>query len=166
MKIPSFTRHDERDEAMSMTPMIDVVFLLLIFFVCASIGQQKELMLSTPVSGAGIKSETPPENPEQPKPDRAYLKLLTIDGQTVTDLNGTLIEEPERVRELLINLAAVAPDVPVVIDTSGDVPLGDMIALYDLCRSVDFETINFAIEAQQQFRAKPSPTDSRTESLD
>ena len=157
MKIPSFTRHDERDEAMSMTPMIDVVFLLLIFFVCASIGQQKEMLLSTPISGAGVKSETPPENLDQPKPDRAYLKLLRIGGETVTDLNGTLIEEPERVRGLLIDLATVAPDVPVVIDTADEVPLGDMITLYDLCRSVDFETINFAIDPPKARTAKPKP---------
>lgn len=155
MKIPSFTRHDERDEAMSMTPMIDVVFLLLIFFVCASIGQQKEMLLSTPISGAGVKSELPPENIDQPKPDRAYLKLLRIDGATVTDLNGTLIEEPERVRGLLIDLATVAPDVPVVIDTADEVPLGDMIELYDLCRSVDFETINFAIDPPKPHAVKP-----------
>lgn len=159
MKIPSFTRHDERDEAMSMTPMIDVVFLLLIFFVCASIGQQKELLLSTPISGAGVKSETPPEDPLQPKPDRAYIKLIRIGDETVTDLNGTMIEEPGRVRELLIGLATVAPDVPVVIDTADEVPLGDMIALYDLCRSVDFETINFAIDPPENrpVKAKPKP---------
>jgi len=157
MKVPSFTRHDGRDEVMSMTPMIDVVFLLLIFFVCASIGQQKELLLSTPISGAGVKSESPPEDSDIPKPDRAYLKLLRIDGETVTDLNGTMIEEPGRVRELLINLATLAPDVPVVIDTADEVPLGDMIALYDLCRSVDFETINFAIDPPEPRRGKVKP---------
>jgi biopolymer transport protein ExbD len=149
MKIPSFTRHEERDEAMSMTPMIDVVFLLLIFFVCASIGQQKELLLSTPISGGAVQAETPPENLEQPKPDRVYLKLLRIDGSTVTDLDGRLIEEPDEVRKLLVNLATVAPDIPVVIDTAPEVPLGDMIGLYDICRSVDFETINFAISPKK-----------------
>ena len=87
----------------------------------------------------------------------AYLKLLRIDGETVTDLNGTMIEEPGRVRELLINLATLAPDVPVVIDTADEVPLGDMIALYDLCRSVDFETINFAIDPPEPRRGKVKP---------
>ena len=149
MKIPSFTRHEERNEEMSMTPMIDVVFLLLIFFVCASIGQQKELLLSTPISGGAVKAETPPENLEQPKPDRVYLKLLRIDGKTVTDLDGRLIEEPDEVRNLLVNLATVAPNIPVVIDTAPEVPLGDMISLYDICRSVDFETINFAISPKK-----------------
>ena len=149
MKIPSFTRYEERSEEMSMTPMIDVVFLLLIFFVCASIGQQKELLLSTPISGGAVKAETPPENLEQPKPDRVYLKLLRIDGKTVTDLDGRLIEEQAEVRDLLVNLATVAPNIPVVIDTAPEVPLGDMIALYDICRSVDFETINFAISPKK-----------------
>jgi len=149
MKIPSFTRHEETNEAMSMTPMIDVVFLLLIFFVCASIGQQKELLRSTPISGGAVKAETPPENRDQPKPDRVYLKLLRIDGQTITDLDGRLIEEPDEVRNLLVNLATVAPSIPVVIDTAPEVPLGDMIALYDICRSADFETINFAISPQK-----------------
>jgi biopolymer transport protein ExbD len=149
MKIPSFTRHEQRDESMSMTPMIDVVFLLLIFFVCASIGQQKELLLSTPISGGAINAENPLENPEQPKPDRVYLKLLRIDDATVTDLDGRLIEDAEEVRNLLVNLAALAPEIPVVIDTAPEVQLGDMISLYDICRSVDFETINLAISTKK-----------------
>ena len=41
---------------MEMTPMIDVVFLLLIFFVCASIGQIPESLLPTPLNSGSIDS--------------------------------------------------------------------------------------------------------------
>ena len=45
MRIPS--RHNRRTyiDGESMTPMIDVVFLLLVFFVVASIGQKPEAQL-------------------------------------------------------------------------------------------------------------------------
>ena len=39
-----------------MTPLIDVVFLLLIFFVCASTGQIRESLLPTELSGGSIES--------------------------------------------------------------------------------------------------------------
>ena len=50
MQIPSYSRRraDRGDEA--MTPMIDVVFLLLIFFICAAAGQVKEAVLPTEMS--------------------------------------------------------------------------------------------------------------------
>ena len=45
-------RHDQRDDN-SMTPMIDVVFLLLIFFICASVGQRSEALLPTQLAEGG-----------------------------------------------------------------------------------------------------------------
>ena len=48
-----------------MTPLIDVVFLLLIFFVCASTGQIRESLLPTELSGGSIESAAavPQERP-------------------------------------------------------------------------------------------------------
>ena len=34
--------------------------------------------------------------------------------------------------------------LPVILDVGGEVPLGDMIDVYDLCRLVRFERIEFA----------------------
>ena len=42
MRVPSHHQDVERRDDLAMTPMIDVVFLLLIFFVCASLGQTKK----------------------------------------------------------------------------------------------------------------------------
>ena len=45
MKIPSAHYDRQLDDSQAMTPLIDVVFLLLIFFVCASTDQVRELSL-------------------------------------------------------------------------------------------------------------------------
>lgn len=156
MKVPSYTHRDESREVMSMTPMIDVVFLLLIFFVCASVGQIKEPLLSTPISAGGLPTENPPQEIPRERPDRVYLKLKQSDGKILVDLDGRIIETREQVRTMLVELARFAPDIPVVIETADDVPLGEMIALYDTCRSVDFETINFAISNPARRTSQPA----------
>ena len=145
MKIPCSIRERDNREAMSMTPMIDVVFLLLIFFVCASIGQTKELLLSTPLAAGSLATENPPTVPPEQRRDKVYLKLLRVGDQTVVDLDGRQMTEWATVRNLLVELARLDPNIPVIIDTADQVPLGDMIGLYDVCRSADFEKIDFAI---------------------
>jgi biopolymer transport protein ExbD len=155
MKVPSYTHRDEPRETMSMTPMIDVVFLLLIFFVCASVGQTRELLLSTPLAAGGVQTENSPEEMPLHRPDRVYLKLKQRDGGVLIDLDGRILESHEETRAMLIEVARIAPEIPVVIETADDVPLGEMIRLYDTCRSVDFETINFAISNPARRVAKP-----------
>ena len=63
MRIPSSRRLTLDNE--SMTPMIDVVFLLLVFFVCASVGQKPDSLLPAELSTGETeaKVEVPPEDP-------------------------------------------------------------------------------------------------------
>ena len=51
MKIPSSRDRQSLADGNTMTPMIDVVFLLLIFFVCASIGAVREDIMPTRLVG-------------------------------------------------------------------------------------------------------------------
>ncbi|HCK54980.1 MAG TPA: hypothetical protein DIC23_17315, partial [Planctomycetaceae bacterium] len=56
MRVPSTHFHRQRDDSQAMTPLIDVVFLLLIFFVCASTDQVRESLLPTELSGGAIEA--------------------------------------------------------------------------------------------------------------
>ena len=49
------------------------------------------------------------------------------------------------VRQVLHAVAEIDRTLPVVLDVGGEVPLGDMIDVYDLCRLVQFEKIEFAV---------------------
>ena len=61
MRIPTSHRHaDAGTIDQAMTPMIDVVFLLLIFFVCASVGQTADSLLPTELAAGGVAAKLPP----------------------------------------------------------------------------------------------------------
>jgi len=88
----------------NLTPMIDVVFLLLVFFMLASrFGADRTLPLAT---GTGAATATP-----------AVLRLVELDAGGGLRLNGRPITAPE----LAPALTALSPDpaVPVVLRGKG-----------------------------------------------
>ena len=106
-----------------MTSMIDCVFLLLIFFVCASVGQLRESMLGTDLPPGGVSASV--VDVELEGNNRRY--------RSFAELRATLRE-----------LASLAPEIPVILDIGGEVPLGDVIDVYDTCREARFRSIHFA----------------------
>jgi biopolymer transport protein ExbD len=127
-----------------MTPMIDVVFLLLIFFVCASIGQIRESHLPTPLAAAGsVEVSSPVETP--PPLGRFWITLeRNPDGATVATLNERQFRDWNLLRSVLRELATAAAEFPVILDIAPQVPAGDVIDIYDTCKAANFETIQFA----------------------
>jgi len=143
MRIP--THHDRRiddDEQRAMTPMIDVVFLLLIFFVCASVGQSPEETLTTALGSGTIEADSTVLQ-EQPLKN-FWLHLFVQDKQTQAEINNSIYSNMNELRQTLQQLAELAPETPVVLDIDQHVVLGDVISVYDTCRSAGFESINFA----------------------
>jgi len=129
-----------------MTPMIDVVFLLLIFFVCAASGQSIEDLLPTEMPPAGsVEAPIAPPEEEIPKV-KLWIMLRRVDNSTVIEMNEREYDGFPPLEETLTNLAELQPENPVILDIEDDVPVGDMIRLYDNCRSVGFESISFAAE--------------------
>lgn len=129
----------------AMTPLIDVVFQLLIFFICASTGHMKELLLATDFRAGGIGAAV---NPEVEKPlGEVWIRLKRTDGETTAFLEGREFHDLEQLEMTLRTLAAAATEIPVILDIGGDVPLGDVIRVYDACRAARFRSVNFAADA-------------------
>jgi biopolymer transport protein ExbD len=133
-----------------MTPMIDVVFLLLIFFVCASVGQIRESTLATPLAAGSVEAVDPVESP---KPLGEVWVRLARRGAgegavTTAEVNNLLYDDWDRLRGTLRELASVAPEVPVILDIGQSVPVGDFVDIYDTCRSAGFDNIQFATAPQ------------------
>lgn len=148
MQIPSSNsrRQDRGDEA--MTSMIDVVFLLLIFFICAAAGQVKESVLATDLSETGSVDAAAAVE-QDPWIVEVWIKLRTnADGQSTVDMNGTDYAPFEQVFEPLKTLAEAAPENPVILDIDGDVPMRDVVSVYDVCIAAGFESVNFAARAE------------------
>ena len=146
MRIPVSHQQSREHDDSFMTPMIDVVFLLLIFFVCASIGQIRESTLPTPLAAGSIEAVDPIESP-QPLGDVWVRLARNGEGDsavTTAEVNDLLYDDWDRLRGILRELASVAPEIPVILDIEHDVPVGDFVDIYDTCRSAGFDHIQFA----------------------
>lgn len=138
-----------------MTPMIDVVFLLLIFLLCAANDQIQESLLPTDLAAGAIESTTV-ETPPKPLGE-VWLYLRTdADNTTAIQVNegGRIYRDFAELERQLNQLAAAAPEIPVILDIQPTVPLGDMIHVYDTARAAGFNSINFAIDRPEPRQPK------------
>ena len=144
MRLPS--HHDDRRQTdIAMTPMIDVVFQLMIFFVCTASFQLAEELLPTSLAVArGSSMPTPIEM--EPEFERIVVRATQADGRTQWVVNERPCDALVEVRQVLRAAAEIDRSLPVILDVAGEVPLGDMIDVYDLCRLEGFEKIQFAAE--------------------
>lgn len=144
MRVPTSTNCRSVNDSMSMTPMIDVVFLLLVFFVCASIGQVRELILPADLEAAGVSTEVTDPLEREVWDEEIWLRLQRIGDATVIRLNGTDYSDIEQLSKQLELIGTVSRTNPVILDIDDAVPLGDVIRTYDVCQKVGFESLSFA----------------------
>ena len=144
MKRPStfLGRHAGLD--VKMTPMIDVVFLLLIFFIWTATFRIEYVLPThlSSLSGSGNDplDVTAPERDFDP----VVIELLWVDDQAIWRINDMVAASLAEVSQVLAGVIQIKRDVPVVIDPSRSVPLGDVIDVYDIARLVGFEKVQFA----------------------
>jgi len=139
----------QRDFSVSMTPMIDVVFLLLIFFVCTASFQIAESILPSPLALSGaISAELPPELTET-ELERVLITILQRDNELILTVNAQNCASLARLSELLVALSNIDATLPVLLDIDGDTPLDPVIDVYDRCRLASFRKIHFAAEVRQ-----------------
>jgi len=131
----------------TMTPMIDVVFLLLIFFVCTTSFRMAEEILPTHLTLSGSTA-----------PERDVDALLDLERVVVQvqlqerTIRWVIGERPydriAQVRDVLAAVAEIDGGVPVILDVQGAVPLQHVVDLYDLCRLLGFTKIRFAASVE------------------
>ncbi len=133
---------------MKMTPMIDVIFLLLIFFVCTASFQAVEEILPTNLILPGSIAADVPLDPELEDLDEIVVKVLWHDGRVSWQINRRDYGRLDQVRAVLAAAAQVKIDLPVILDVDPDVPLENVIDVYDLCRRIGLEKVQFAASAE------------------
>lgn len=135
-----------------MTPMIDVVFLLLVFFLASTSFQKVEHTLpgavTTAAASAGNAVAVPP--PPERDFDEVIIRIRR-QGTPRYQINEVPLDSLAQVDGYLQQLAQLHRQAPVIVDPEEDVPLGDAIQVYDVGRRHGF-TVAFAtpIELDQQ----------------
>lgn len=151
MKVPnSSQRRGGGVMEINMTPMIDMVFLLIVYFVWTSGDLAQETLLPSHIaeeSGnmAATDSDIPPPEADF---DRVVVRVLSQGGKATWRVNDEPLTSLIELRKVLEKLASIKRDVPVLLHPDPEVPLGDVIDLYDLARVIGFEKLNFAASAQ------------------
>jgi biopolymer transport protein ExbD len=151
VKIPSPFRDQRKGIELQLTPMIDCVFLLMIYFLWSSSFAVAEMSLasklSPPTSGssAGSSNEPPPAEADFPS---VVVRVLWNGTAPIWTLNDTPLGSLAELRQQLAAIARIKPDAPIILDPASDVPLGDVIDVFDLSRVVGFQKVQFAASAE------------------
>jgi len=122
-----------------MAPMIDIMFLLLIFFMTAAVYAQweKKIGIKVPVTqtyDAGMRSEG------------EIIINIEADGGIFI---GTAKITEQRLYNLLSDAAPEYQNQPIIIRADAETKHRDVMKIMDICRKVGIWNISFAVLPEQ-----------------
>ena len=125
-----------------MTPMIDVIFLLLVFFVCtANFNPPEEILpLDTTLPGSVAADVV------LPAPTNLDVVQIQIffDRKPHWQVEGNQCSSLKEVQHILRLIREVKEDIPVIIKSADNVPMETVIDVYDVCRRIGLVRVQFA----------------------
>lgn len=125
-----------------LTPMIDVIFLLLVFFVCTSNFNPLESVLPMDSTLPG----NVPADVAVPDPINLDVVLIQIsfDHKPHWQVEGNQCSTLHEVQGILQAIRDMKEDIPVIISSAENVPMETVIDVYDVCRRTRLSRIHFA----------------------
>ncbi len=113
--------------AMNVTPLVDVVLVLLIIFMVVTPLLTKQLWLNLPQKDDS-KAATPPPTDDADKP-----VVLTVDAAGVIRINRTEVAK-EALSERISRILAARADGLLYFDAADDAPYGVTVDVMDRAR--------------------------------
>lgn len=122
-----------------LTPMLDVVFILLIFFI----------VTSNFITEEALGLEPPPPPSDTPPPDDApQTILILLDQDNLITINGRL-SDIGAVRGNIERLRAESPDSSVIIQAHPQTDSGAIIRVRDQAKSANINAVNILLSQVQ-----------------
>jgi biopolymer transport protein ExbD len=126
--------------ALALTSMLDVIFLLLCFFVTASVFSQWESEISISLPSAA-SAETPGRLPGE------VILNVAKDGSVIVNARKlTLQDLGARLRKV----AEFYPGQPVVIRADGQTAYSSLVAVIDTCRNAGVWNFSLATVEEKE----------------
>lgn len=127
-------RNQIQQAGFQMAPMVDIMFILLIFFMTAFIFAQWEnkLGIQVPTASTGDKAEREPGE-----------VVINIDKDGKIFINS-MEESPEQLKAILQMVTDVSKFQPVIIRADAEVPHKYFVRVLDICREVDIVNVSIA----------------------
>ena len=119
---------------LNITPLLDLVFVLLVIFI-----------ITTPQLVNNLEMNLPSGKPSPPKADKPRITRIEVAANRQITLDGEGVTVPE-LREKLAALKAAKPDLPVVVKGSDEVEYQGMISVLDTLQQLAITKVGLATE--------------------
>lgn len=136
----NFRRKEQELPAFQFTAMMDVVFLLLCFFITTSVFSQWEMEVDVKLPTA-TSSKLPVRMPGEVIINIARDGRITINQRTYTR---------DELLSRLSNIAVNYPGQPVVVRADKQTPYERLMEVIDVCRLSDIWNISFATSSEEK----------------
>jgi len=142
MQLRFQSRHSRRRYAISMTPLIDVIFLLMIFFLMTINFQRPEGVFDHRLPQLGRHtSENPTKDWETVK---LRIQMTRASGELRIHLQERVLSSYEDLGHYLDQLP---PDILIIVEPANDVAYKHVIGVYNTCLKSKKKEIVFSISA-------------------
>lgn len=135
----------EEPDAIPLTPLIDIVFLTLVFFLTVSTYSsiESEVDITLPTADSAVQNDR--------SQGEIYINIRK-DGGIV--LNGREMNLDE-LQDVLGRVAELFPGGAVIVRGDREANLGKAIAVLDCCRKADIWNVSFAALREEPQDGKP-----------
>lgn len=126
---------EEDQYEIPMTSLLDIVFLLLIFFLVATNFTRKEMdhKVVLPESESGVKASQAPSR-----------MVINIREEGTLVVNGKLMDEKE-LRVAVAEFAGAHPERPAVIRADAKVPYRSVMKVFGICRTSGVRNVDLPV---------------------
>ncbi|UVW34043.1 biopolymer transporter ExbD [SAR92 clade bacterium H455] len=136
-----FPRRARRDNSINLTPLIDVVFLLLIFFmVTTTFTRETRMLISLPEAEADAVAN-----------EQATVELtISKDGSYAVNGQSLINRDIKTIMAALKDASAGDNQIPLVITADALATHQAVITAMDAAGRLGFETLNIATQQPQE----------------
>jgi len=128
-----FRRQKIDEVQVNLTPLIDVVFLLLIFFmVTTTFKETSELTINLPTAQTVQLSTT--------APDKIDI-LITAEGQYSLNGRALINEEVGTIKQGILKISEGNSSLPLIITADAKVPYDLILRIYDAAAQLGFSKL-------------------------
>ncbi|MBU6221670.1 MAG: biopolymer transporter ExbD [Planctomycetes bacterium] len=133
----------EEDPVPNLAPMIDVILVLTIFFMCATKFSTDERRFDLDLPKAGMAASPADGRPE----------VIEVESSGGLRFAGERIEAAALVERLSAARTA-RPELSVTIRGERAVPHGRMAEVYEACRAAGVSRVAIAVQARSESRTR------------
>ncbi len=137
LKKTSSSQHSTLNE-LNITPLLDLVFVLLVIFIITTPQLMNNLEMTLP------SSKPPPPSKEKPK-----INDIVVDANGQTTLNGEIVTIPV-LKEQLKQLKSADPELSVVVKGADEVNYQNMVNVLDVLQQLDITKVGLATQEPAQ----------------